>query len=58
MFAAPDHINTWMLGQFRGPVRDRYLVGRGNCEFAEAVAVYVNEINAYHPFVDGAMLAV
>jgi fido (protein-threonine AMPylation protein) len=52
-FAVPDHIGSWMREQFRQLAQERYLVGRDKTQFAERAAVYVNEINAAHPFIDG-----
>ena len=33
--------------------QESYLVGRAKTQFAERAAVYVNEMNAAHPFIDG-----
>jgi len=52
-FAVPEHITAWMQGLFKQLTRDRYLVGRGQRDFAAEAARYVNEINAGHPFIDG-----
>jgi fido (protein-threonine AMPylation protein) len=52
-FAVPEHIGPWMQQQFNKLAAERYLVGLGLEAFAEAAAVYVNEINAAHPFIDG-----
>lgn len=52
-FARPEHIASWMRQQFRQLAQERYLVGRNKAQFAERAAVYVNEINAAHPFIDG-----
>lgn len=52
-FAVPEHIGPWMQQQFNKLAAERYLVGLGLDAFAEAAAVYVNEINAAHPFIDG-----
>lgn len=52
-FAVPEHIGPWMQQQFNKLASDHYLAGKGLEEFAEAAAVYVNEINAAHPFIDG-----
>lgn len=42
-----------MRQQFRRLAKERYLVGRDKAQFAERAAVYVNEMNAAHPFIDG-----
>ena len=52
-FAVPEYIETWMTQQFATLRAEKYLVGRSLDDFAAAVAKYVNEINAAHPFVDG-----
>ena len=52
-FAVPEHITSWMRQQLRQLAQERYLVGRDKARFAERAAVYVNEINAAHPFIDG-----
>jgi cell filamentation protein len=52
-FAVPDHIGPWMQEQFAKLKRERFLVGLDCDAFADAAAVYVNEINAAHPFIDG-----
>ena len=33
--------------------RKKFLIGQSLDDFAQAAAMYVNEINASHPFVDG-----
>lgn len=52
-FAVPEHIASWMRQQFQQLAQERSLVGRNKAQFAELAAVYVNEINAAHPFIDG-----
>jgi cell filamentation protein len=52
-FAVPEHINTWMVQQFDALRAERYLAQRSLDGFAKAAAVYVSEINAAHPFIDG-----
>lgn len=52
-FAVPEYIASWMEQQFKQLTCDHYLVGRDKKNFAAGAAVYVNEINACHPFTDG-----
>lgn len=52
-FAVPEHIGPWMQQQFNKLAAEHYLVALSLDAFAEAAAVYVNEINAAHPFIDG-----
>lgn len=52
-FAVPEHIRPWMQDQFNALAGADYLKGLDLDAFAQAAAVYVNEINAAHPFVDG-----
>jgi len=42
-----------MRQQFKQLAQERYLAGRDKAQFAERAAVYVNEINAAYPFIDG-----
>lgn len=52
-FAVPEHIGPWMVRQFNRLAGEDYLKDLPLEAFAEKAAVYVNEINAAHPFIDG-----
>lgn len=52
-FAVPEHIGAWMVRQFNRLACENYLGNLALDAFAEKAAVYVNEINAAHPFIDG-----
>jgi cell filamentation protein len=52
-FATPENILSWLTRQFTGLRQEDFLKGLDTDRFALRAAVYVNEINAAHPFIEG-----
>lgn len=52
-FAPPQAIEPWLDKQFDALAREHHLRGTSPDRFAARAAVYVNEINAAHPFIEG-----
>lgn len=52
-FALPEQIQPWLDQQFRALRSENNLRGLSSEKFAARAAVYVGEINAAHPFLEG-----
>ena len=52
-FAPPAHIQGWMEKQFEAFRGAGELRGLEPAAFADAAAIFINEINAAHPFIEG-----
>ncbi len=52
-FAPPEQIEPWLDKQFAALASENHLRGLSPDRFAVRAAVYVNEINAAHPFIEG-----
>lgn len=52
-FSLPDYIETHSEITFKKLAEEKFLKNLSPAKFAERAALYVNEINAIHPFIDG-----
>lgn len=52
-FGPPEHIEGQMNKLFKALARENHLRGLEPSVFAERAAKYVNDVNAYHPFIEG-----